>query len=399
MRILWVSSGFLHPTTRGGQIRTLEMLRCLHRRHEIHFAALDHDSSPEGPGRSGEYCSRVYRVPHVVPDKSSFAFGWQVASGLFSPLPVAVSRFRSARMKAQIRELLSHDAFDSLVCDFLFPAANIPDISRAVLFQHNVEALIWRRRAEHASDPVRRAYLQLQARRMAAFEGDICRRSGHVVAVSGVDAEMMRREYGVARVSTVPTGVDLERFAPPAQASPVADLVFTGSMDWVPNVDCVEYLAREILPLIHARRPDTTVAVVGRDPSPRVLQLAKDNSRIQVTGTVPDIRPYLWGARVSIVPLRIGGGTRLKIYEAVAAGLPVVSTSVGAEGLPLEAGRHVALADTPALFAEHCLRLLDDGAGRSRMARAAYELVAARFSWEAVSQSFEEILQRGPRPC
>jgi glycosyltransferase involved in cell wall biosynthesis len=141
------------------------------------------------------------------------------------------------------------------------------------------------------------------------------------------------------------------------------------------------------------------VAVVGRDPSPRVRRLAEGDARVQVTGTVPDIRPYLWGARLSIVPLRIGGGTRLKIYESFAAGLPVVSTRVGAEGLPLEAGRHLAIADTPALFAGHCLRLLDDAAERRGMARAAYELVAARFSWEAVSERFEEILQRGPRPC
>ena len=399
MRILWVSPDFLHPTTRGGQVRTLEILRRLHRRHEIHFVALNRDGSQEALVRSSEYCTRAYPVPHFVPDKPSLAFGWQLFSGLFSPLPVAISRFRSPRMKTQIGDLLSTGNFDSLVCDFLFSAPNVPDLSRCLLFQHNVETVIWRRHAGHASNPVSRAYLDLQARRMAVFESDVCQRAGRVVAVSEIDAGTMRHEFGAPDVSVIATGIDLERFAPPQPAQPVSDLVFVGSMDWLPNIDGIEYFVREILPLIRARRPHTTLVVAGRKPSTRVRRMAGGDGRLQVTGTVPDIRPYLWGARVSIVPLRIGGGTRLKIYEAMAAGLPVVSTSVGAEGLALEPGRHLAIADTPEEFAGRCLRLLADDAERTRMVQAAYEVIASRFSWETVCAQFEEILRRGPRPC
>ena len=134
------------------------------------------------------------------------------------------------------------------------------------------------------------------------------------------------------RISTIATGVDLDYFAPPAAVPLAHDLVFVGSMDWMPNIDAVNYFLDEIFPRITALRPGTTLAIVGRTPTPELRARASRDARITVTGTVPDVRPWLWGARLSVVPLRIGGGTRLKIYEAMAAHLPVVSTSVGAEG-------------------------------------------------------------------
>lgn len=398
MRILWVKSDFLHPTTRGGQIRTLETLRQLHRRHEIHYIGLDDGRFPEGPARAGEYSTRSYSIPCTVPDKSSLAFGGQLLAGLFSPVPVAVSRWGSRPMRQKIAALLAGQRFDSVVCDFLFPALNIPDLSRAVLFQHNVETIIWRRRVEQAKDPIRRAYLNLQTRRMERFERNACTTAGHVIAVSATDADLLRKEFGATQVSEVATGVDIEYFQAPAPAPPVADLVFVGSMDWHANIDAMEFFLRESFTRIRERRPETTLAIVGRNPSPGVSRMAQQDSNVTVTGTVPDIRPYLWGSRVSIVPLRIGGGTRLKIYEAMAARLPVVSTSVGFEGLPLTPGTHLEVADTAADFASHCLKLLDDPNRRNTLGEEGYRFVASRFSWESVADQFEQILANGPRP-
>jgi glycosyltransferase involved in cell wall biosynthesis len=195
----------------------------------------------------------------------------------------------------------------------------------------------------------------------------------------------------------VPTGVDTTYFARPVAPAPSADLVFIGSMDWLPNIDGVVYFVREILPQIRRHRPDCTLAIVGRTPTPEVAELARRDPKIQVTGTVPDIRPYLWGSAVSIVPLRIGGGTRLKVYEAMAAGIPVVSTTIGAEGLITSPPENIRIADTPETFAGACLDLLGDAAERQRMADAALAMVSARFSWEAVSRCFEKILVAGPR--
>jgi len=398
MKILWVKTDFLHPTTRGGQIRTLEMLKALHRRHEIHYVALDDGLNPEGPRRSSEYCSRAYRVPHSVPPRRSIRFAGQLLRGLVSPVPVPVARYVSSAMKRQIEKLLSQEKFDSLVCDFLFPAPNIPELSRAVLFQHNVESVIWRRHAEEARQAAKKAYFRLQATRMERFERDACRRAGHIIAVSEVDRAAMHELFGAERISSVATGVDIEYFAPPQASEPRADLIFVGSMDWLPNIDAIEYFAAEILPLIHKERPQCRLLVAGRRPTPALQELARREPRIILTGTVPDVRPYLWGSTVSIVPLRIGGGTRLKIFEAIAAKLPVVSTSVGAEGLPLEDDKQILIADTPSVFAGSCLKLLADAAMRQQIAQNAWQFVAGRFSWDAVTRDFEGALEAGPRP-
>jgi glycosyltransferase involved in cell wall biosynthesis len=208
----------------------------------------------------------------------------------------------------------------------------------------------------------------------------------------------MRRLFGVTRVSDIPTGVSVEYFRPPV-APPVggADLIFVGSMDWFPNVDGVLFFVRTILPLIRRRRPECTLDIVGRAPPPKIFSLAAADPRIRVTGTVSDIRPHLWASRVAIVPLRIGGGTRLKIYEAMAARVPVVSTTVGAEGLTVNPPHDIRIADRPEEFAEHCLELIGSSAERARVSRAAWELVSSRFSWEQVARCFEKIMESGPR--
>jgi glycosyltransferase involved in cell wall biosynthesis len=277
--------------------------------------------------------------------------------------------------------------------DHLAPTAYFPELGRAVFFQHNVETMIWRRHVEHASDPLRRAYLKLQADRMYRYERRVSQEAGHIVAVSQQDADAMRKLFDVDRVTEIPTGVNLEYFTPPGEGAPArADLVFVGSMDWLPNVDGVMWFVREVLPLIRKRRPETTLAVVGRIPPAKIVQLGEEDKRIEITGTVPDIRPYLWGGAVSIVPLRIGGGTRLKIYEAMAAKIPVVSTTIGAEGLTAHPPEDIRIADTPEGFAWQCVELLGDEEARRRVAAAAWQMVHDHFSWEQVSRCFEAVM-------
>jgi len=403
MKVLWVNSNFMHPTTKGGQIRTLEMLRHLHRWHQIHYVSIENPAQPEGPARAPEYSTRSYPFPFRVPDKASPAFWAQLAAGLFSATPVAVSRFNPPGMRAFLEDLIRKEGFDRAVVDHLAPTSYFPDLPHAVFFQHNVETVIWRRHVEHASDPLRRWYFGLQAARMFEYERRVSLASGHIVAVSRTDADEMRRLFGVTRVSEIPTGVNIEYFRPrAADASGThpaegADLLFVGSMDWLPNIDGVTYFVREVLPLIRRRRPGCRLAVVGRTPPPKVAQLAVEDARIRVTGTVPDIRPWLWNSTVSIVPLRIGGGTRLKIYESMAARIPVVSTTIGAEGLTVNPPEDIRIADTPSDFAAQCLELLENLDERGRQSAAAWEMVNAQFSWEQVSRCFERILLEGPR--
>ena len=249
--------------------------------------------------------------------------------------------------------------------------------------------------AATAPDPIRRwTDFRSQAERLFRYERDVCGRVRHVVAVSEADAAAFRKEFGAPRVSAIPTGVDIESFTRPAQTEAETDLVFVGAMDYQSNIDGMSYFVSRILPLIRRRRPDCSVAVVGRNPLSAVVEMGKRDPRILVTGTVPDIRPYLWGAKVAIVPLRIGGGTRLKIYEAMAARTPVVSTTIGAEGLDARDGRNLHLADTPEAFAERCLELLDSPGERERLSEAAWRTIAEQFSWETVAAQFEDILRK-----
>ena len=393
MKILWVNNLFLHPANKGGQIRTLEMLKCLSRRHEVHYVAYDNPRTPEGMARAGEYSARAYGCRFRIAPRFSPKFFLEMGRNLASRQPALIDRRRSLEMRRLLERLVREEKFDRLVCDFLTPSVNIPKLEDWVLFQHNVETTIFRRYADTAGDPLRRWYFRTQSKRLFRYEREVCRKVRHVVAVSEADAETMRREFGVNRVTAISTGVDLDYYARREQA-PAADLVFIGSMDWLPNIDGMGYFVREILPRIRRRLPDCSVAVVGRDPVPAVREMAERDRRITVTGTVPDVRPYLWGSKVSIVPLRIGGGTRLKIYESMAAGTPVVSTAIGAEGLAVRPGENIHLADAPEEFAERCLGLLASETERRRIGEAAWRMVSERFSWETVAREFEAILER-----
>jgi glycosyltransferase involved in cell wall biosynthesis len=232
---------------------------------------------------------------------------------------------------------------------------------------------------------------------MLAYEQSVCQAAQHVIAVSALDARLMREMFGLPEVSYVDTGVDIGHFAP-QPSPPKADLVFVGSMDWRPNIDGVQYFVRFILPLIRKARPDCSLVVTGRDPTPDILALAAADPRIKVTGTVPDVRPYLWGSTVSIVPLRIGGGTRLKIYESMAAKTAVVSTTTGAEGLVIDPPRTIRIADSPEEFAAQCVELLQNSDTRDQQVEAAWQMAASRFSWDVIARQFEEILARHADP-
>jgi glycosyltransferase involved in cell wall biosynthesis len=392
MKILWIKTDFLHPTNRGGQIRSLEILRWLHRWHEVDYLTLDTGGDAEGPARANEYCRRYFVTPHQVAAQGSPAFYWDLCKGLFDSLPLAVSRWRNARMGVLAMELNRQERYDAIVCDFLAPAASLENWPSMTLFQHNVEALLWDRHAERGKTALHRWYLRREARKMASFEAKASRRFGKVITVSREDAEQTRSRYGREGVQWTPTGVDIDYFAPPEKSKPVSDLVFVGSMDWLPNVQGALWFNEKILPLVWKERPETTVSLVGRKPLPEVIALGGD-ARVSVSGTVDDVRPWMHGSKISIVPLQIGGGTRLKIYEAMAAGVPTVSTRIGAEGLDVEHEKNIVLADSAEEFARACLDLLEQPERHSRLRQAALEHVRRNCGWEQVARKFGEFLK------
>jgi glycosyltransferase involved in cell wall biosynthesis len=392
MKVLWICPFFLHPTDRGGQIRTLGMLKELHKRHEIHFAALNDPRNLEGLQRSFEYSSRHFSVEHAPPGRSSLRIIPQLAGSVSRAVPMAVFRYASRRLRQKIDALIADEHYDSIICDFLSSAPNLSDLGQCVLFQHNVETTIWQRHVEHSSSRVKKLFFQMQARKMEAYERKICRIVKHVIAVSEIDASRMKRMFGIETVTSVPTGVDVEYFANRGAVAPTSDIIFCGSMDWLPNVDAVVHFLFDVLPLIRDRLPGATFTIAGRSPDARVIKAVQGLTGVSVTGRVEDMRPYLWGSKISVVPIRIGGGTRLKIYECMAAGVPVVSTTVGAEGLRYHDGADIVIADDPRGFAAACVRLLSENSTRCSIASDALEYARSSLSWEAVSREFELIL-------
>jgi polysaccharide biosynthesis protein PslH len=398
VRILWLKTELLHPVDKGGKIRTYQMLKELKRQgHEITYLTLDDGAcADDAEARALEYSDELVVVPHRTREKFSAGFYAELALNLSSPLPYFMRKYRSEAMRREIERLARPGKFDVLVCDFLQPSVNVPAGLElpTVLFQHNVEAMIWKRHYEVQSNPLKKLYLYNQWRKSFRYEREACRRFDRVVAVSTEDRERMKSDYGLSEVWDVPTGVDTEFFRPRGTiASEPHNLVFTGSMDWLPNEDAIQYFTREILPRIRETLPDVVLTVVGRNPYPSLVELSRRDASVVVTGRVEDVRPYMERAAAYIVPIRIGGGTRLKIYEAMAMEKPIVSTTVGAEGLPLKDGEELLLADEPEAFARAVVRVLrEEGFARELGGRAA-RIVRESFGWDKVSARFAEICE------
>jgi polysaccharide biosynthesis protein PslH len=397
MKILWLNSGLLLPLNKGGRLRTWHLMRHLAPKHDITYLSFA-EPGQRHEDRVGmrEVCNVLETVPRTDPAKGTLAFYADAARHIVDPLPYAVGKYRSAEYAAQVRRFLDAGGFDVIVADFLPPVANLPRSLPvpSVLFTHNVEAEIWRRHVENTTNPFSRTLMTQQWNRMLRFEREALSRFDLVLAVSDADSQTFERLYpGALRrpVHVVQTGVDTSYFTPMPGSERPAHLVFTGSMDWLPNEDGMIYFVREILPRIRQVEPDATLSIIGRAPTPAVKALA-EGSGIQVTGRVDDVRPHVAKGTVYVVPLRIGGGTRLKIFEAMSMAKAVVSTTVGAEGLPVTTGRDIVIADDPARFAQAVVHLIRDEASRRRIESAARELVVEKYDWAAVAQDFEEAL-------
>jgi glycosyltransferase involved in cell wall biosynthesis len=383
--------GGLWPATTGGRVRSLNTISDLARRHQVTVITTHgHGDDPEGLKQRLAHCERVISIPYSVPKRGSSAFAGAVVGSWFSHYPVDLWKWRVDAMRRAMREAMAGGSIDLCVADFLFAAVNVPMDRRVpvLLFEHNVEYLIWKRLADLEQSPWKRALFEMEWRKLRACEAAACRAANLTIAVSDDDAKRLAELGTGIRAVSIPTGVDTEYFKSSDVAQTANRLVFSGSMDWHPNEDAVCYFAETILPRIRAEVPDASLTIVGRNPGERVRALTSDPG-VHVTGTIDDVRPFIDEAAVYVVPLRAGSGTRIKIFEALAMGKAVVSTTVGAEGLALETGRHFLAADTPHDFAHSVVRLLSDANKRYALGRAGRALVEANYSWATVARQFE----------
>ncbi len=395
MRILWVKVGGLWPLTTGGRLRSFHLVSELARRHDVRVLTTHGPGDdPDGLSRELSHCAEVHSVPYEIPRQGSRRFALSLFRSWSSPMPADMWKCRVEALRGEVARRLTAGEADICVADFLHAASNVPVNGRhvpIVFFAHNVEFQIWKRLRDHADQPWKRALLEVEWRKMRRYEADVCRRATLTLAVSDLDRDMLGAAAPGSRIVAIPTGVDTRYFTPDESRERPHHLVFTGAMDWYPNEDGILHFLDGVLPRIRAAVPDATLTLVGRNPTPR-LRDAAARTGAEVTGTVDDVRPHVLAGAVSIVPLRIGGGTRLKIFEALAMGKAVVSTGVGAEGLPLEPGRHFVRADDPEAFAAAVVELLLHGDRRRALGRAGRALVDEHYSWAQVSRTLERRL-------
>lgn len=387
--LFFVSTRFLFPVDSGGKIRTTQILRGLKGgRFRIVLA------SPATPEQVSQHETELETVsdefiPWPQPARGPL-FNLLRMRYLPGALPIPVRTDRHTEGVSLTERILDTNPAVA-VFDFAHAGVLAPGVipCASVMFTHNVEAEIFRRHRDVATNSIYRAIWANQYRKMREFEKQTLRKFDVVVAVADRDSEQFMRDYAIEQPFVIPTGVDLEFFAynPPERDH---DVVFCGSMDWMANQEGMSFFMEKVWSKILEAVPEARMTVVGRAPPESLLREAKRlNLNWRFTGFVDDVRPHMRGAAVSVIPLNVGGGTRLKAYEAMAMGTPIVSTTIGMEGLPVEPGRHFLSADDPGDFAAAVVSLLSDPDRRKRMARESRAFVGQNFSYTVAARAFE----------
>lgn len=395
LNVVIVSSELPYPPTAGNRIRTLNLAERLARRHHLTFISRRNAGGDQAADEAAEAMRArgiaVHQVDRPVAQKSGLAFHGRLAANLFAPLPYSVASHASPAVRAAVNQHARQhpvDLWQAEWHDAVEVLRDQPD-ERKVLVAHNVESLIWQRYAETETNPLKRWYIREQWRKFQRYERRIFGEVGRVIAVSEADARLVREEFGGRRVSVVDNGIDRAAFESIRRTPDRRRILFLGSFDWRPNQDAVGVLLDRIFPAVRAAEPLARLVLVGRRPPDSLVRRAAESEGVELHADVPEVRPYLETSGVMVVPLRIGGGSRLKILESLAAGLPVVSTRVGAEGLEIEPGRHYLQADEPAAMAEALVGCVRDPAPVQAMADEARTLVLRRYDWDVLAERLE----------
>lgn len=383
MRILQLTPQLPWPPDNGGRVGIFNILKNLARHHSITLVSFVTEVSKTSGAALEPYCDRIITVQSQTASSK-----WGMFKNLFSAEPYTMAKFFSPKMAAEIRAITHSGAIDLVHIDHLHMAGYIDQVPPGlpiVLREHNIESAILRRFAEHASNPAIRWYVGLQAQRLKRYEATMAPLFDRCITVTDVDASVLRQMAPAARVEAIPAGVDTELFHPnavPVQAEPFR-IVTTGDYSWAPTADGLTQFVRTVFPLIRASLPEVRLSVVGRNP-PDWLRRLTPESGIDTLGRVADVRPEILRGAVFVVPTRIGSGIRLKILEAMALGRPVVSTSIGCEGIDAVNGVNLVVADAPDVFAAAVVRLLGNPSERDRLAAAAVHLIETRYTWAAL---------------
>lgn len=397
MRVLVVDEEIPYPLNSGKRLRTYNLLKPLASRHEITFLCRRHEQFTESQARAMEDVGiRTIVVPHPIRKKSGVAFYLSLFGNLFSRYPYSVCSHRSRPLVESIQKLTEEFRYDLIHCEWTPYAINLQHsfgTLPTLVDAHNIEAMIWQRNCQVERNILKKYYIYVQWKKMASFEKRFFPKFTRCVAVSEQDGQLITQQVGPDRVDVVANGVDVTYFQRQqplcVDMAPKKQLVFTGSLDWRPNVDGLLYFLNSVFPLIQQRVPSCTLTIVGRNPMPALRSAVIGRADISLTGTVEDVRPYMEAAAVYIVPLRIAGGSRLKILEALSMEMPVVSTIIGAEGLDVTHGQDILLADAPEAFAATVVALLKDRQKAEDLGKQGRSLVVGKYQWHLLADRLE----------
>jgi glycosyltransferase involved in cell wall biosynthesis len=388
LRVLVLDEELPYPPDAGKRIRTWNLLRRLAQRHTISLLCYGEPHDPSA-GVLEQAGIRVHLVAPPASMRGSHLY-LRLFANLFSRYPYSVEKHFSKEFQSRVHELAAAEQVDLVHCEWTPYSrfANGLKENPVLITSHNVESQIWFRRAKQSRGIIQRLFFNLQAIKMERFERRALQNAQVVTAVTTEDVRVMR-SWNARSVRLVENGVDLEYFKPCAEIGNEPELLFLGSLDWFPNIDALDYLLECIMPIVRSLQPSVRLRIVGRRPSKELATRVAKLGWAELVSDVPDVRPYLAQASVVVVPLRIGGGSRIKILEALASGKALVSTSVGAEGLAVTDGENIRIADEPAQFAQGVLELLASPEGRHRLGRSGRALVEKRYGWQEIAKLLE----------
>jgi len=387
MRILQLTPRIPYPPDDGGKIGIFGITKYLALRgHEITLLSIAPSQCSDLSGLR-KYC----KVETVVMNTANSYLG--MLFNLFSKTPYTISKYHGKLVLNKLKDLLQRNRFDIVHVDHLHMAYygkfikekfNLP----VVLREHNVESTIWERHYRGISNPLVKAYARFQFRKLYKYESRIAENFDRCFMITEKDKERMQGMNPRVKACVIPAGVDTSYFHPMDVPIEPYSIVSVASMDWLPNVEGILWFYTTIWPLVKKRIPQAKLYIVGKNPPTEVERLAGKD--IIVTGFVRDVREYMVKAAVSIVPLRTGGGMRIKILNALAMGKAVVSTSVGCEGIDIENGKNIYIADTEEGFAERVIELLEDKSKREELGKEGLKLVREKYQWERIAERIED---------
>ena len=389
LKVLVLDEEIPYPPNAGKRIRTWNLLKRLAQRHTVCLLCYGSSSDPAA--------AQVQKagINLCLVEPQTAIRGWRLylrlLGNLFSPYPFSVAKHYSGRYQRRLDELLKQ-SWNLIHCEWTPYARFVSRLNcvPVVVATHNVESQIWSRRAQHAKNPIAKIFLWTQAWKMRRFERRALLVASSVTAVTADDRTTMRA-WGVRNAALVPNGVDIEAYSVAPFTDAHDEILFLGSLDWHPNVDALTYFIEHIFNIIRSTRPSARLRVVGRKPSQALERKISGLAGVDFGGEVGDVRQELDRAAVVVVPLRIGGGSRLKILEALAAGKAVVCTSIGAEGLDVIPGTHLITADDPKEFAVRVLELLESNETRRRLGEEGRMLVEQRYGWNEIAARLERV--------